>query len=62
MEDIFIDDDIFSNTDPKDISNLIDKIKSDIDVNNISFEHVPIDVASNVPPAPEPSLDFCKIF
>ena len=31
-EDIFIDDGLFSDTDPKDISNLIDKIKSDINV------------------------------
>ena len=50
MEDIFIDDDIFSDTDLKDISNLNNKIKSDIDVNDSLFEHVPIDTASNVPP------------
>ena len=29
MEDIFIDDDVFSDTITRDISNLIDKIKSD---------------------------------
>ena len=62
-EDIFIDDGIFSDTDPKDISNLIDEIKSDIDVNDILFEQQihPIDTASNVPLAPEPSLDFSDI-
>ena len=60
-EDIFIDDDIFSNNDPKDISNLIDEIKSGIDENDILFNYVPIDTASNVPPTNEPRLDFSNI-
>ena len=54
MEDIFIDDDVFSDTITKDVSNLIDKIKSEIDVNDILFEQMSIDTASNVPSAPEP--------
>ena len=53
-EDIFFNDDIFSDTNPKNISNL--------NVNDISFKHVPIDTASNVPPALEPRLDFSNIF
>ena len=57
-EDIFIDDNIFSDTDPKDISNLLDETKSNIDVNDIFFEQVPIDTASNDPRAPEPRLYF----
>ena len=60
-EDIFINDNIFSDTDPKDISNLIDEIKSGIDVIDILFEHVPINTASNVPLLPEPKVDFSNI-
>ena len=36
-ENIFIVDDIFSDAGTKDNSNLIDKIKSDIDMNDILF-------------------------
>ena len=60
-EDTFIDDDIFSDMDPKDISNLIDEIKSGGDVNDILFEHVPINTASYVPLLPEPKVDFSNI-
>ena len=60
-EDIFIDDNIFSDTNPKDNSNLVDEITSDIDVNDILFEYVPIDTAYNIPPTPEPRFEFSNI-
>ena len=60
-EDIFIDDNIFSDTNPKDNSNLVDEITSDIDMNDIFFEYVPIDAAYNIPPTPEPRFDFSNI-
>ena len=61
-EDIFIDDHLFSDTDPKDIFDLVDGMTSDIDVNDILFEHEPIDATPSVPAEPELRLDFSDIF
>ena len=60
-EDIFIDDHLFNDTDTKDICNLVDQIKSETDVNNILFEHEPIDTTPDISPSPEPLLDFSDI-
>ena len=60
-EDIFIDDEVFIDTDTKDTKNLIDVITQETDVNDILFDHVPIDTTPNVPPPPDPSLDFLDI-
>ena len=40
---------------------MVDKITLDIDVNDILFEHAPIDATPGVPPEPEPRLDFSDI-
>ena len=50
-EDIFINDDLFSDTDQQDILDFVDEIRSEIDVNDTLFEHEPIDTT---PPAPLP--------
>ena len=60
-EDIYIDDKLFSDTDIKDTKNLVDVIKQETDVNDILFDHVPIDTTPNVPPLPDPSLNFSDI-
>ena len=60
-EGIFIDDDLFSESDQKHLSDLVDKIKSEIDVNDILFEHEPIDVTPSTLPWPEPQVDFSNI-
>ena len=61
MEDIFIDDELFSDTNTKDTKNLVDVITKETDVNDILFDHVPIDKTPNVPPPPDPSLNFSDI-
>ena len=58
---MFIDDDLFSESDQKHLSDLVDKIKSEIDVNDILFEHEPIDVTPSTLPRPEPQVDFSNI-
>ena len=50
-EDIFINDDLFSDTDQQDILDFVDEIRSEIDVNDTLFEHEPINTTS---PAPLP--------
>ena len=60
-EDIFIDDEVFIDTDTKDTKNLIDVITQETDVNDILFDHVPIDTTPNVPPLPDPLLNFLDI-
>ena len=52
---------MFSNTNTKDTKNLVDVITQETDVNNILFDHVPIDTTPNVPPASDPSLNFLHI-
>ena len=37
-KDIFINDDLFSDTDTRDICNLVDQIKSETDVNDVLLE------------------------
>ena len=60
-EDIFIDDELFSDTDTKDTKNIVGVIKQEIDVNDILFDHVAIDTMPNVPPPPDPSYNFLDI-
>ena len=47
-EDIFINDDLFSDTDQQDILDFVDEIRSEIDVNDTLFEHEPIDAIPSV--------------
>ena len=60
-EDIFIDDDLFSDTDTKDICNLVDQTKSETDVNDVLLEHDPADTTSDILPSPELLLNFSDI-
>ena len=60
-KDIFIDDDLFSECNQKHLSILVDKIKSEIEVNDILFEHESIDVTPGTLPRPEPQLYFSNI-
>ena len=63
-EDIFIDDELFSGINTKDsvsFINLVDVITQETDVNDISFDHLPVDTTLNVPQPPDPSLDFLDI-
>ena len=62
MGDIFIDDELFSDTNTKDTKNLVDIITQEADVNYILFDHVPIDTTPNVSPPPDPSLNFSDVF
>ena len=59
--DRFIDDDLFSDNDQQDILDFVDKIRSDIDTNDILFEHEPIDTTPSVQVEPEPRFDFTDI-
>ena len=54
-EDILIDDELFSDTDTKDIKNLVGIITMETDVNDILFDHEPVDVSPNIPSAPDPT-------
>ena len=60
-EDIFIDDGLFSDTDTKDICNLVDQIKSETDINYILFEYEQVDITPDILPSPEPLLNFSDI-
>ena len=60
-EDIFIDDELFSDADTKDIKNLVDMITMETDVNDISFDHEPVHVTPNNLLAPDPILDFSGV-
>ena len=57
-EDIFTDDELFSDTDTKKIKNLVDIITTETDVNYILFDHEPLDVTPNFPWTTDPTLDF----
>ena len=59
--DRFIDDDLFSDNHQQDILDFVDKIRSDIDTNDILFEHEPIDTTPSVQVEPEPRFDFTDI-
>ena len=61
VKNIFIDDDLFSDTDTKDICNLVDQKKSETDVNDVLLEHDPADTTSNILPSPELLLSFSDI-
>ena len=58
---MFIDDGLFSETDTKNICNLVDQIKSEIDLNDILLEHEPVDTTADIAPSPEPLLNFSDI-
>ena len=60
-EDIFIDDDLFSDNDQQDILNFVNKIRSEIDTDDILFEHEPIDTTPSVQVEPELRFDFTDI-
>lgn len=60
-EDIFIEDELFSDTDTKNITNLVDIITTETDVNYILFDHEPLDVTPNVPSTTDPTLDFSHV-
>ena len=60
-KDIFINDDLFSDTDTRDTCNLVDQIKSEADVNDVLLEHEPVDTTPDIPPSAEPLLDFSDI-
>ena len=47
-EDIFTESDLFSDNDPQDILDFVDKIRSEIDTDDILFEHEPVDATSSV--------------
>ena len=56
-----MDDELFSDTDTKDIKNLVDMIKMETDVNNILFNLELVDLTPNVPLLPDPTLDFSDV-
>ena len=60
-DNIFMDDELFSDTDTKDIKNLVDMIKMETDVNNILFNLELVDLTQNVPLPPDPTLDFSDV-
>ena len=60
-EDLFIEDEFFSDTDKKDIRNLVNVTTMGTDINHILFDHEPVDVTPNVPLAPDPTLDFSDV-
>ena len=47
-EDIFTESDLFSDNDPQDILDFVDKIRSEIDTDDILFEYEPVDATSSV--------------
>ena len=57
-ENIFIDDDLFSDNDQQDILDFVDKIRSEIDTDNILFEHEPVDATPSLQVEPEPRFDL----
>ena len=61
IEDIFIDDNLFSGKDQQDIFDFVEKIRSEIDTDDILFKHEPIDTAPSVQVEPEPRFDFTDI-
>ena len=61
IEDIFVDDYLFRDTDTEDVCNLVDQIKSETDANHILLEHEPVDTTPDIPRSPEPLLNFSDI-
>ena len=60
-ENIFLGHKLFSDSDAKDIKNLVDIITMETDVNDILFDHEPVDVTPNVPSATDPTADFSHV-
>ena len=60
-EDIFIDDELFSDSDKKDVKTLVDFINAEANVDDILFDYEPIDATPNVQLAPELTLTFSNI-
>ena len=60
-DDIFMDDELFCDTDTKDINNLVDMITTETDVNNIFFNLELVHLTPNVPLALDPTLDFSDV-
>ena len=60
-EDIFIDDELFSDSNKKVVKTLIDVINAEANVDDILFDCEPIDTTPNVQPVPEPTLNFSDI-
>ena len=60
-EDIFIDNGLFSDNDQQDILDIFDKIRSEMDTDDILFEHEPIDATPSAQVEPEPRFDFTDI-
>ena len=52
---------MLSDTYTKATKNLVDVITQETDANNILFDQKPIETTPNVPPPPDPSLDFSDI-
>ena len=57
-EYILIDDELFCDNDTKEIKNLVGIITMETDVNDILFDHEPVDVSPNIPWAPDPTGVF----
>ena len=60
-EDIFVDDELFSDSNKKDVKTLVDVKNAETNVDDIFFDDEPIDTAPNVQPTPEPTLKFSNI-
>ena len=58
---MLIDDDLFSDNDQQDILDFVEKIRSEIDTDDILFEHEPIDATPSAQVEPEPRFDFTDI-
>ena len=60
-EDMLIDDDLFSDNDQQDILDFVEKIRLEIDTDDILFEHEPIDATPSAQVEPKPRFDFTDI-
>ena len=60
-KNIFIDHKLFSDSDAKDIKNLVDIITMETDVDDILFDYEPVDVTPNLPSATDPTIDFSHV-
>ena len=58
---MLIDDDLFSDNDQQDILDFVEKIRSEIDTDDILFEHEPIDASPSAQVEPEPRFHFTDI-
>ena len=52
---------MFSDSNKIDVKTLVDVINAETNVDDILFDYEPIDTTPNVPPAPEPTLNFSDI-